>query len=172
MILPMEGDAGSGLKPGSPTVFLNSKAEESNAMFSPDGQWLAYASSELGSTDLFVRPFPKKAGGARRVTTEGGFWPFWSATSHDLLFVNRANRLMFAAYAVEGDAFTPSQPKPWSPAGFQPTPTGGTPYALHPDGKRVVVAAGAAPDAAEVRDKVVFYFGFGEYLKKIAPVKR
>lgn len=37
------------------------------------------------------------------------------------------------------------------------------------DGKRVLLAAAEAQGGAEARDKMVFYIGFGEYLKKIAP---
>jgi serine/threonine-protein kinase len=171
MILPMEGDAVSGVKPGTPTVFLSTKAGEAVPMFSPDGHWIAYTSDELrsGSYDVLVRPFPQKAGGPRRVSTEGGGWASWSTTSHELLFVN-ANKVMVAPYSVAGDAFTPGQPQPWSPTGFQSaTSRVLSPYALHPDGKRVLLAAAEAQGGAEARDKVVFYIGFGEHLKKIAP---
>ncbi len=175
MILPMEGDAVSGLKPGAPTVFLSTKAAEAVPMFSPDGHWIAYTSNELGSTsfDVVVRPFPEKAGGPRRVSTGGGSWNSWSTTSPDLLFVTPTNKVMFAPYSVAGEAFTPGQPQLWSPTGFQPTASGTlSPYALHPDGKRVLLAAADAQDAPETRDKVVFYSGFGEYLKTIAPVTK
>ena len=37
MILPMEGDEGSGWKPGTPTAFLASPSEEMQPNFSPDG---------------------------------------------------------------------------------------------------------------------------------------
>jgi hypothetical protein len=170
MILPLEGDDASGVKPGTPTVFLSTEAREAIPMFSPDGHWIAYMSDELrtDSYDVLVRPFPQKAGGPRRVSTEGGSWPFWSTTSHDLLFVSFANKVMFAPYSIAGDVFTPGPPQPWSPTGLEPRPFSTVgPWALHPDGKRVLVAAGQA----ETRDKVVFYIGFGEYLKKIAPVK-
>jgi serine/threonine-protein kinase len=40
MILPMEGGEASGWKPGKPTVFLNSRFAEREAIFSPDGRWL------------------------------------------------------------------------------------------------------------------------------------
>ena len=143
-------------------------------MFSPDGHWIAYMSDELGSSyDVLVRPFPQKAGGPRRVSTEGGGWPFWSMTSHELLFVTATNKVMVAPYSVAGDVFTSGPPQPWSPIGFQSAPLAAvSPYALHPDGKRVLLAAPAAQGAAEAQDKVVFYMGFGEYLKKIAPVGR
>jgi Tol biopolymer transport system component len=175
MILPMEGDAVSGLKPGAPTVFLSTKAAEGTPMFSPDGRWIAYTSNELGfnSLDVLVRPFPQRAGGPRRVSTGGGSWPSWSTTSPDLLFVTPTYKVMFAPYSVAGEVFTPGQPQLWSPAGFQPAPSAVlSPYALHPDGKRVLLAATEAQDALETRDKVVFYIGFGEYLKKIAPVTK
>lgn len=43
-----------------------------------------------------------------------------------------------------------------------------TAYDLHPDGKRVATAV--APDQGSVvRDKVVFVFNFGDYLRTIAP---
>ncbi len=78
MILPMEGDAVSGVKPGTPTVFLSTKAGEAIPTFSPDGHWIAYMSDELrsGSYDVLVRPFPQKAGGPRRVSTGGGYLGF------------------------------------------------------------------------------------------------
>lgn len=84
--------------------------------------------------------------------------------------VNGANKMMFAPYSVAGDAFTPGQPQLWSPTGSQPPPSSlVSPYALHPDGKPVLLAAAETQGAADARDKVVFYSGFGEYLKKIAP---
>src|SRR5688572_16777343 len=48
MILPMEGDEGSGWKPGTPTAFLAGPSEEMQPNFSPDGKWLAYQSNETG----------------------------------------------------------------------------------------------------------------------------
>ena len=62
MILPIEGDETSGWKPGKPTVFLNTPAVEQEPMFSPDGKWIAYFSSESGSSEIFVRPFPGPGG--------------------------------------------------------------------------------------------------------------
>jgi hypothetical protein len=46
MILPIEGDETSGWKPGKPSVFLNATANEAEPMFSPDGRWIAYLSSD------------------------------------------------------------------------------------------------------------------------------
>jgi hypothetical protein len=58
----------------------------------------------------------------------------------------------------------------WSPVGYR-VPGNDYPYDIHPDGKRLAILAGA-DEAGVVQDKVVFFFSFGEYLKKIAPVTK
>lgn len=138
-------------------------------MFSPDGRWIAYGSYETNYSDVYVRPFPGP-GGKWRISTEGGFTsPLWSATAHELLFSTFGGQVMFAPYAVVGDSFQAEKPQIWSPVGYR-APGNGHPYDIHPDGKRLALIA-AADEAGVVQDKVVFFFGFGDYLKKIAPVK-
>ena len=173
MILPMEGDAARGWTPGTPTVFLSTPAAEAAPMFSPDGRWIAYTSTEAGSAfDLYVRPFPGP-GGKWRVSTAGGIYARWSVTALELLFENPYDpapaKIMTAPYTVVGESFRPETPKVWSPTSVQGATTTNWAYDLHPDGKRV--AAAGVPDQGNVaRDKVVFVFNFAEYLSKIAPV--
>jgi serine/threonine-protein kinase len=137
-------------------------------MFSPDGRWIAYSSTEAGPTDVYVRPFPGP-GGPWRISTAGGDYPRWSATARELLFRLRqaVGPLMTAPYAVVGDAFRADTPQIWSPASIQGASALNTAYDLHPDGTRV--ATSAAPEQASVQDKVVFVFNFGDYLRTIAP---
>ena len=70
MILPMEGDAARGWTPGTPTVFLSTPADEAAPMFSPDGRWIAYSSTEAGgasSMSMCVRfPAPAADGASPR----------------------------------------------------------------------------------------------------------
>jgi len=169
MILPMEGDAARGWTPGRPTVFLATPATEIYPVFSPDGRWMAYALNEIGSTfDVFVRPFPGP-GGPWRISTGGGLFPRWSPTAHELLFVS-GSQVLFAPYTVVGDSFQADKPQVW-------TPTGAVnlglpyPYDIHPDGKRLALAA-AVDQTGVVQDKVVFVFNFVEYLKKTVPGKK
>ena len=167
MILPMEGDAKRGLSPGKPTVFLNTPALEVSPMFSPDGRWIAYSSNEPGSgLDVYVRPFPGP-GGKWRISTVGGSHAHWSATSHELLFQNQG-KILFAPYSVVGDSFRPEKPQVWSPTSHVSLGTN-YPYDIHPDGKRLAIIAARDETSAVAQDKVVFLFGFGDYLKKIAP---
>ena len=63
------------------------------------------------------------------------------------------------------------KPQIWSPVGYRSL-SASYPYDLHPDGKRLAIIA--APDESEgtAQDKLVFFFNFGDYLKKIAPVTK
>lgn len=168
MVLPLEGDAARGWTPGTPTVFLSTPANEMTPMFSPDGRWIAYSSSETGLNNLYVRPFPGP-GGKWRISTEGGAVPRWSATTPELLFRRPASsgQFMVASYAVVGEAFRAGTPQTWSPTLAEGWGLLNAGYDLHPDGKRV--AATAAPVQADaVLDKVVFVFNFADYLRTIA----
>jgi eukaryotic-like serine/threonine-protein kinase len=168
MILPMEGDDRQGWKPGKPTVFLNSPFIEANAVFSPDGRWVAYQSNESGANEVYVRPFPGP-GGKWQISTDGGTFPTWSQSRHEL-FYSRTGRLLVAAYDVEHDSFRAQKPRVWSPVAFRPRPRG-RPYDLHPDGERFALAPNIETQVA-AKDKVTFVLNFFDELKRIAPPKK
>jgi len=76
-ILPLDG--------GEPYPFLQSKFGEANGVFSPDGRWMAYMSDESGRQEIYVTPFPGP-GRRWRVSTDGGVYPTWSASGHELYY--------------------------------------------------------------------------------------
>ncbi len=55
-ILPMEVNGQRSRK--SPFPFLVTEFNEGQAVFSPDGRWIAYTSDESGQAEVYVRPFP------------------------------------------------------------------------------------------------------------------
>jgi Tol biopolymer transport system component len=66
-------------KPGEPPKPAQVIAG-TNAIFSPDGRWIAYRSNEGGRAEIYVTPFPAKPGkeGAKhQVSTNGGDDPVW-----------------------------------------------------------------------------------------------
>ena len=124
-------------KPGKAEPFLNGSEVEVDAAFSPDGKFLAYASTELGSTELFVRPFPGP-GGKRKISVGGGKFPAWSRMAPELFFLGGDDRIMVASYTVTGESFAAGVPRPWAPTqvlrdGVRQN------FDVSPDGKRVVV---------------------------------
>ena len=76
----------------TPQPFVQTKFSESNAMFSPDGQWIAYQSNESGRFKIYIRSFPD---GARtlQVSTDGGIEPKWAPTGREIFYRGTDNRM-------------------------------------------------------------------------------
>jgi Tol biopolymer transport system component len=62
--------------PGKPEPWLETEHYEQLAVFSPDGNWVAYVSSQSGENELYVRP--RASGRSVRVSTAGGGRATWS----------------------------------------------------------------------------------------------
>jgi WD40-like Beta Propeller Repeat len=165
MLLPFEGDEASGWKPGKPAAFLNDAATATEPMFSPDGRWLAYFSNETGRPEVFVRPYPGP-GGKEQISTGGANSPVWSRTRRELFFGGLDGSIMIAPYSVEGDAFRPEKPRPWTETRFLRR-GGQRAWDLHPDGRRAAAAVGEQSTASRV-DKVVLVLNFFDELRRIA----
>jgi serine/threonine-protein kinase len=59
------------------------------AVFSPDGRWLAYASTQRGGTTIYVQPFPATAGTAHQLIARGSdvpHHPRWSPDGKVLFY--------------------------------------------------------------------------------------
>ena len=112
-IAPLEG-TGDELRAGKPEPFADSAADEIQPVFSPDGKWIAYASSESeDGFGVYVRP---AAGGPGRWLVSSGVygaWPVWAPLGHRLFFFNAPDggRLMSVDYTVEGESFIASAAK-------------------------------------------------------------
>jgi serine/threonine-protein kinase len=140
-------------------------------MFSPDGRWVAYQSTESGRDEIYVTGYPGPRG-KWQISSDGGVTPTWSKARQELLFA-RGAEIMVAPYTIEGDSFRAEKPHPWADRQFVARQrTGPTrSFDLHPDGSRVVLAALDQTQAAVKRDKVVLVFNFFDELRRIAPVK-
>ena len=68
------------------TPFAATEANERGAMFSPNGEWIAYVSDELGTPEVFVMPFPADPGLKTRISYGGGFEPRWSDDGSELFY--------------------------------------------------------------------------------------
>jgi serine/threonine-protein kinase len=173
MMLPIEGDETTGWKAGKPTVFLSTPANEGAPMFSPDGRWLAYSSNESGRYQVYVRPFPGP-GGKWQISTDTGTVPIWSRSRRELFYTTLDRRIMVASYTVEGDSFRAEKPRLWAERRFTQLINAISPrsLALHPDGDRFALAAGAETDVSAKQNKVVFIFNFFDELRRIAPAAK
>ncbi len=75
---------------------MSSPAREVTPALSPDGKWLAYASDESGTFEVYVRPFPNVATARWQVSTAGGSAPLWSHSGKELFFRNNKADLVSA----------------------------------------------------------------------------
>jgi Tol biopolymer transport system component len=76
-----------------PVPFATTEFNEFHAVFSPDGKWIAYGSTESGRSELYVAPFPGP-GRKWQISTNGGFWPQWRADGRELFYQTQNNNLM------------------------------------------------------------------------------
>jgi Tol biopolymer transport system component len=95
---------------GEPTRLLNSKNNERNGQFSPGGKWVAYASDESGTWEIYVTSFPS-ATGKWQVSRGGGDEPRWRSDGKEIFYLAPSGMLM--AVPVEGKTgFATGQPTP------------------------------------------------------------
>ena len=110
-----------------------SRFGEFDAIFSPDGRWIAYTCIESGTNQVYVMPFPDK-GRRWQVSTGdvGGLFPSWT-TSGEIIFQTGPGDLMTAKVSTNSGTFGVEGVNKL----FQTAPTepGGAKWSCSPDGK-------------------------------------
>jgi len=155
-------------KPGKPEPFLRTRFNETFAMFSPNGHWIAYQSDESGRNEVYVRPFPGP-GEKWQVSTGGGTLPLWSRDGRELFFENPDNRIMVADCMVKASTFASGKPRLWSETPIRDI-GGISNYGLAPDGKRFAVFPVPEPAAEEKGSlHVTFLLNFFDELRRKVP---
>lgn len=80
---------------GKPVPIVHTPFSDAEPQVSPDGKWIAYASTETGDYDVFVEPFPS-TGAKIPISNGGGRQPMWSADGRELFFVTKDRKLFVA----------------------------------------------------------------------------
>ncbi len=167
--VPIETDT-TGLRAGKPEVFLQTPFDERYPVLSPDGRWLAYASNESGSFQVYIRAFPDR-GRRWQVSNEGGLTPAWSRDGRELFFRTEDNQVMVASLTTKGDSLVADSPKAWSPQRIADVSPGVPNYDLAPDGKRIVALMPAdTPQDRLPQSHVIFLENFFDELRRRVPL--
>jgi eukaryotic-like serine/threonine-protein kinase len=136
---------------------------ESNGEVSPDGRWLAYESSESGSGEVYVQPFPGP-GPKSRISTQGGAAPRWAHNGKELFFWNfSGDRQLFVVDVQTGAAFHAGLAQALFKA------PAGTTWDVVADGKRFLVETPATATGGRYMEAVVNWF---DELNRRVPVKK
>jgi len=73
--------------------FVQARWTVRNAQFSPDGRWVAYATNETGTWEVFVSPFPN-ANSKWQVSRSGGEQPKWRRDGKELFYLSGEGKMM------------------------------------------------------------------------------
>jgi hypothetical protein len=119
---------------------LDSSANEVQPRLSPNGRWLAYASDETGTWEVYARGFGKTPG-KWQISRGGGMQPFWRGDGRELFYVGLAGAMNVVSIGGD-DTLVPAPPQPLFqtnlPNVLAPFRTA---YAVSSDGQRFLLNA-------------------------------
>ena len=89
--------------------FIQSPANETDGLFSPDGKWMSYTSDETGKREVYVTSFPEHRG-KWQISNGGGGGQLWSRDGKELFYFN-GNTIMMVNVLAQGETFDFSVPR-------------------------------------------------------------
>src|SRR5215831_13524468 len=130
-IYPFDGDH-------KPYSLLNAAYANSGGQVSPDGQWLAFVTSQTGRSEVYVSNFPKPTG-KWQISSTGGQTPRWRRDGKELFYATLDGILMAVEVTPgKGDlavgASKPISQKPVALRGLYAV------YDVSPDGQKFAAA--------------------------------
>jgi dipeptidyl aminopeptidase/acylaminoacyl peptidase len=104
--LPLFGDR-------KPFPVVQTRFDERDAQFSPDGKWIAYQSNESGRFEIYVQAFPGP-GAKLQASTAGGAQVRWRRDGKELFYIGLDQRLMALPIRVDAknQSIEPGAPVP------------------------------------------------------------
>jgi serine/threonine protein kinase len=133
--LPMDGER-------KPFPVVQTKSEERDGQFSPDGKWVAYQSDESGRVEIYAQPFP--AGKRELISTGGGAQVRWRPDGKELFYIALDGRLMAVPIRLDsaGQTIEAGAPAPLFATRVGGAIQGGNnqQYVVSPDGQRFLMS--------------------------------
>jgi Tol biopolymer transport system component len=145
-----------------------------NAVFSPDGRWVAYSTYESigavdnpsGNTGTFVEPFP--ATGAKYRISSRGLHPLWSPDGKELFYSSGS---LYVVTVTTTKGFEFGSPV-LSPRPFQnPGPTAARAYDIMPNGQQLIGIVPSGQALTGMSPQIQVVLNWFEELKRRVPTK-
>ena len=144
--------------------FLATPAFEVDPEFSPNGRWLAYMSTESGTDEVYVRPYPQSSGGIWKISNGGGNQSVWSPDGKKIYYRNGYE--MYSVDVTATDTFSKGNPKKiFEGDYFLPR---GRRWDIHPNGDKFIMIQRSEVENRE--RKIYVIQNFDEELKRLVPV--
>jgi serine/threonine protein kinase len=105
-VLPMMPQQDGG--PLKPFQYAPSPFSMGNPQFSPDGRWIAYASTESARYAVYVARFPSGAA-KRQISVAGGITPRWRRDGKEIFYMALDGTIMSAGVSAKGDELEVTQ---------------------------------------------------------------
>ena len=121
-----------------PKPIVGGPGREFNAVISPNGQWLAFASTVSGPVEVYVQPFPGP-GPRQTISTDGGWEPAWSADGKELFYASVSSNKLIAVPVTMGATFTAGTPRLLYEGRYRPNSNGNVPFSVAADGRMLRV---------------------------------
>lgn len=132
------------LSGGAARPVLQTSFNEVQARISADGRWIAYASDESGTQEVYVRRYPS-LDEPRLISVGGGGQPQWRADQRELFYLSHDGSLM--AVAVGSDRVSFGAPRRLFRTSIEDGPSGARDsYAVMADGRSFLIDARRADD--------------------------
>ena len=156
-------------KDAEPATWLEREYPNSNAVFSPDGRYVALVSRQTGQDEIYILPFPGP-GGQTPVSVGGGVEPAWAPQGE--LFYRRSGDYAMMVVEVSTDPVLTVGPPAELFAGS--SSPGGSPrarYAVTADGQRFLMSAAllASGEGVGSTGRVIIVQNWVEELKERVP---
>ncbi len=156
----------------SPTKLVENSTPETDAVFSPDGRFVAYLDFVSGLTEVVIRPFPGP-GRETPVSVGGAREPAW-ARNGELFYRRMSDDMMMVVRVATTPALTVGPPRELFRGAGHPGGSPRTNYSVTADGQRFImsgarVAAGLQRDAAAARPRINIVLNWVEELKQRVP---
>jgi hypothetical protein len=113
---------------------------------SPDGRFIAYASSESGRDEVYVRPFPEPGDTRWLVSAGGGYEPRWGPNGKELFYVSLDRALQSVDVNLEG-VFSYKPPRPLFAVNMYVRELNSRSYDVSSDGQRFLMIRGTPASA-------------------------
>ena len=147
-------------------VLVATPAAETSPALSPDSRWLAYVSTESGTAEVYVSPFPNTGERRWKISAQGGQEPVWSYSGNELFYrVAGSTNAQMVMDVSAGRTFVPGARRMLFPlTRYIMNPTHQQ-YAVAPDGRFLMIRA----TESDRLDHLVAVENFFEVLKARVP---
>jgi Tol biopolymer transport system component len=147
--------------------YIQTRFDELEGAFSPDGRWIVYVSNETGRYEVYVQAYPGP-GDKQRISIDGGFAPAWNPNGREL-FYHTGDALMAVSVSQEQQSLHAGVPVRLFPH-HKDRQKPGTDYSVTRDGQRFLMVEGVEPGRGP-SPRLEVVLNWFEEVKRLVPTK-